>query len=78
MHEFENDNPSIISKYVADPTNQFFAIPTASPTRNYAVVAIGSSATFPNNLSAFAQFSTALGLDNETYYGVVLGLRKQF
>lgn len=78
MHEFENDNPSIVSKYVADPTNQFFAIPTASPTRNYAFLAIGSSATFPNNLSAFAQFSTALGLDNETYYGVVLGLRKQF
>ena len=29
MHEFENDNPSIISKYVNDPFNTFFVIPTA-------------------------------------------------
>jgi outer membrane autotransporter protein len=78
MHEFENDNPSIISKYVADPTNQFFAIPTASPTRDYAVLIVGSSAQFPNNLSGFLQFSAAAGLQNETNYGVVLGLRKQF
>jgi uncharacterized protein YhjY with autotransporter beta-barrel domain len=78
MHEFENDNPSIISKYVADPTNQFFAIPTANPTRDYAVLILGSSAQFPNNLSGFLQFSAAAGLQNETNYGVVLGLRKQF
>ena len=68
----------IVSKYVADPTNQFFAIPTAGPTRDYAILAVGSSATFPNNLTGFAQFTAALGLDNETNYGVVVGLRKQF
>ena len=78
LHEFENDNPSIISKYVADPTNQFFAIPTAEPTRDYGILAIGTSATFPNNLSGFLQFSAAVGLQNETNYGLVLGLRKQF
>lgn len=78
MHEFENDNPSITSKYVADPTNQFFAIPTASPTRDYAVIILGSSAQFPNNLSGFLQFSAAAGLQNETNYGVVAGVRKQF
>jgi uncharacterized protein YhjY with autotransporter beta-barrel domain len=78
MHEFENDSPSIVSKYVADPTNQFFAIPTAGPTRDYAILAVGSSATFPNNLTGFAQFTAAVGLDNETNYGVVVGLRKQF
>lgn len=78
LHEFENDNPSIISKYVADPTNQFFAIPTAGPTRDYGILSIGSSATFPDNFSAFLQFSAAVGLENETNYGIVLGLRKQF
>jgi outer membrane lipase/esterase len=78
MHEFENDNPSIVSRYVADPTNQFFAIPTAGPTRDYAVLVLGSSATFPNNLSGFLQLSAAAGLQNETNYGVVAGLRKQF
>jgi outer membrane lipase/esterase len=78
MHEFKNDNPSIVSKYIADPFNTFFAIPTATPTRDYAVFAIGTSVTLPNNLSGFAQFSGAAGLKDETNYGIVLGVRKQF
>jgi outer membrane autotransporter protein len=78
LHEFKNDTPSITSKYIADPLNTFFAIPTASPTRDYAVVAVGTSATLPNNLSGFAQLSGAIGLKNESNYGFVLGLRKQF
>lgn len=78
IHEFKNDSPSILSKYVNDPFNTFFAIPTAEPTRNYAMLSVGSSATFPNNLSGFAQFSAAVGLDNQTAYGAVVGIRKQF
>jgi outer membrane lipase/esterase len=78
LHEFKNDNPSIVSKYIADPLNTFFAIPTATPTRDYAVFAIGTSVTLPNNLSGFAQFSGAAGLKDETNYGIVLGVRKQF
>jgi len=78
IHEFKNDAPAIVSKYVNDPFNTIWAIPTAGPTRNYAILAIGSSATFPDNFSAFAQFSAALGLQNENVYGAVLGIRKQF
>jgi len=78
MHEFKNDAPSIVSKYVNDPFNTIFAIPTAEPTRNYAVLALGSSATFPDNFSGFAQISAALGLQNQTVYGAVIGVRKQF
>ena len=78
MHEFKGGTPSIVSKYVADPQNTIFAIPTATPTRNYGVFTIGTSATFPNNLTGFVQFSGAAGLNNETNYGVVLGARKQF
>lgn len=78
MHEFENDSPSILSKYVADPTNTFFAIPTAGPTRNYALLGVGTGATFQNDFSAFLQFTAAVGLDNETVYGLTFGLRKQF
>jgi len=78
LHEFENDNPSIVSKYVNDPFNTVFAIPTATPTRDYAVLALGSSAVFKNDLSGFAQFSAAVGLKDATNYGLVVGLRKQF
>ena len=78
LHEFRNGTPSITSKYVADPLNTIFSIPTASPTRDYAVLGIGTSATLPNNLAGFAQFSGAVGLKNESNYGIVLGVRKQF
>jgi uncharacterized protein YhjY with autotransporter beta-barrel domain len=78
IHEFKNDNPSIVSKYFADPFGVSFAIPTESPDRDYAVVSLGSSATFPNNLSGFAQVSTVVGLRDISNYGIVLGLRKQF
>ena len=78
MHEFLGGSTSIVSKYVSDPFNNIFTIPTAGPTRDYAVLSLGSSATFPNNFSGFLQFSAALGLQNETNYGVTLGLRKQF
>jgi outer membrane autotransporter protein len=78
VHEFENNNPSILSKYVNDPFNVFFVIPTAQPTRDYATLSLGASAQFQNNLSGFLQFSTALGISDVTNYGLVVGLRKQF
>jgi len=78
LHEFKNDNPSILSKYVSDPFNTFFFIPTEQGDPNYAVFTLGASATFERSLSAFAQFSTAEWLSNVRSYGVVLGLRKQF
>ena len=78
LHEFKNDNPSIVSKYIADPLSTIFAIPTATPTRDYATFGIGASLTLPNNLAGFAQLSGAAGLKNETNYGIVLGVRKQF
>ncbi|MDQ6922721.1 MAG: autotransporter outer membrane beta-barrel domain-containing protein [Pseudomonadota bacterium] len=78
LHEFRNGTPSITSKYIADPLNTIFSIPTASPTRDYAVLGIGTSVTLPNNLAGFAQFSGAAGLRNESNYGIVLGVRKQF
>ena len=78
VHEFENDAPSIVSKYVNDPFNTVFVIPTASPTRDYGVLSLGASAVFKDNWSGFAQFTTALGLDDITNYGLVIGVRKQF
>ena len=78
LHEFKNDSPSILAKYVNDPFTTGFFIPTATPTRDYAALALGSSAVFKNDLSGFAQFSAALGLKDATNYGLVIGLRKQF
>jgi len=78
MHEFKNDNPSINAKFVNDPQGFNFFIPTAEPTRDYAVFIVGSGATFANGLSGFLQFGAAAGLKDATNYSVVAGLRKEF
>ena len=53
--------------------NTAFAIPTANPTRDYAVLAVGSSANFQNDWSGFVQLSAALGLQDQTAYAVLAG-----
>ena len=78
IHEFENNAPSILARYVNDPSNTQFFIPTANPTRDYGVLTVGSSAQFANNFSAFLQFGAAVGLKDQSNYAVTLGLRKQF
>ncbi len=78
MHEFKDGSPALISKYVNDPNGIAFAIPTSNPTRDFGILSIGSSATFPNQLTAFAQLSSAIGLKNESSYAVAAGLRLQF
>ncbi len=78
LHEFRKDSPSLVSRYVNDPNGIAFAIPTARTDSNYGVLAIGTSMTLPNNISAFAQFSTAVGLKDESSHAVSAGLRIQF
>lgn len=78
VHEFKNGSPALASRYVNDPNGIAFSIPTANPTRDYGIVAVGSSATLPNQLSLFAQLSSAVGLQNENSYAVTAGLRLQF
>ncbi|HEX6795822.1 MAG TPA: autotransporter outer membrane beta-barrel domain-containing protein [Casimicrobiaceae bacterium] len=78
VHEFKNDNPSIVAKFVNDPNNFQFFIPTAEPTRDYGVFIVGSTATLPNGFSGFLQFGAAAGLRDASNYSVVAGLRKEF
>ena len=78
VHEFKNDNPSIVAKFVNDPNNFQFFIPTAEPTRDYGVFVLGTTATMPNGFSGFLQFGAAAGLRDATNYSIVAGLRKEF
>jgi outer membrane autotransporter protein len=78
VHEFKNDNPSINAKFVNDPNNQQFFIPTENPTRDYGVFILGSSATFANGFSGFLQVGAAAGLKDASNYSVTAGLRKEF
>jgi outer membrane autotransporter protein len=78
MHEFKDNSPLLAARYVNDPNGIAFEIPTPKPTRNYGILAIGASLTFPNNLSAFAQYSAAVGMKDERGYAIAAGLRLQF
>jgi outer membrane autotransporter protein len=78
MHEFKDNSPLLAARYVNDPNGIAFEIPTPKPTRNYGILAIGTSLTFPNNLSAFAQYSAAVGMKDERGYAIAAGLRLQF
>lgn len=78
MHEFKKDAPLLTSRYVNDPNGIAFSISTENPSRDYGILSVGTSVTLPNNLSGFAQFSTAVGLKNEDNYAVSAGLRLQF
>ncbi|MEO7150559.1 MAG: autotransporter outer membrane beta-barrel domain-containing protein [Burkholderiaceae bacterium] len=77
-HEFDNDTRSLTAKYTNDPFNNFFAIPTDTPDRNYATLSVGISSQFRNGLSAFATLSTVEGLKDVKNRGFVVGLRKEF
>ena len=77
-HEFDNDTRSLTAKYTNDPFNNFFAIPTDTPDRNYGTLSAGVSAQFRNGLSGFATVSTVQGLKDVKNHGFAIGLRKEF
>jgi uncharacterized protein with beta-barrel porin domain len=77
-HEFLNDSQSITAKYAVDPFNTFFVIPTDNPDRDYVALAVGVSAVFEKNISAFLNYETALALRDVTHHAVVAGLRFEF
>ena len=78
MHEFENSNSSITAKFVNDPANNFFFVPTDQPTRDYAIFAVGVQGQFQNGASAFLQLSTTAWLDNINVYSAIAGVRISF
>ncbi|MGH2607495.1 MAG: autotransporter outer membrane beta-barrel domain-containing protein [Tepidiformaceae bacterium] len=77
-HEFLNDDTSITARYVNDPFNTFFTIPTDDPDRDYVAVAAGASAVFRRGVSAFVNYETVLGLRDVTHHAFTGGLRVEF
>ena len=77
-HEFDNDSRSLTAKYTHDPFNNFFAIPTDTPDRDFYTLSAGVSALFRNGLSMFATVSVVQGLKDVRNRSVALGLRKEF
>ena len=76
--QFDNDVRSVTAKYTHDPNNNFFAIPTDNPDRNYATLSIGASMLFQRGISGFVSFTTVAGLKDVRNRSVVLGVRAEF
>lgn len=77
-HEFRNNSDEIVAKYTHDPFNTFFAIPTASPDRNYFTLRAGLTGVFANGLAAFANVDHVMGLEHTRSSSITVGVRKEF
>jgi outer membrane lipase/esterase len=77
-HEFLSDQSSITSKYVNDPFNVFFTIPTEDAGSNYGVFTLGVSGQFAGGVAAFVQYGTTAWLKNVSNQTFALGVRIPF
>ncbi len=77
-HEFHVQQASITSKYVNDPFNVFFSIPTEDAGSNYAVLTLGLSGQFQRGIAAFLQYGATASLKNATNHSLSGGVRIPF
>jgi outer membrane autotransporter protein len=77
-HEFLAQQPSITSKYVNDPFNVFFTIPTEESGSDYAVFALGVSGQFQRGIAAFIQYGATAWLKNVSNQTIAVGVRIPF
>ena len=85
--EFDNDARTLSARYSLSPRapgevfqNEIddFQIPTDDADDNYFDVTVGVSAQYGNNMSAFLQYSTLLGISDVSANVVTIGLRGSF
>jgi outer membrane autotransporter protein len=77
-HEFLSGQSSITSKYVNDPFNTFFTIPTEDAGSDYAVFTLGVSGQFQGGVAAFLQYGATAWLKDVSNQTVAVGVRIPF
>jgi uncharacterized protein with beta-barrel porin domain len=68
----------IQATYINDPLSQPFSLRTEESDLNYGSIAFDVTGVFSNGKSAYLTYSTLVGLDNITYYGIQAGFRMKF
>lgn len=76
--EYEDDEEEHEDDLQEAVANNLIIIPTEKPDADLYNLSLGVAATFPYRISAFADYTTILGLRNFTYQQVVGGLRFEF
>ncbi len=74
LHQFQGDANKVKGYFLIDPNTQF-SFETNSPSANYYVLALGTSATFADGISSYVQYETTVAQDNLMVWNVAAGLR---
>jgi len=76
VHEFSNDSQAVTAQLAQ--VNIPFAIQTASPQRDFAIVGAGIISDFKNGMFLYLNYDAQIGQSNYFAHGVSAGLRIQF
>jgi len=75
VHEFENAEREIRTRFVGDVNGHRIALRTDAPDREYALVGGGVTAVLPGGFSTFIHFQGSVGLEQMREQRLSMGLR---
>jgi len=80
IHEFKNDARTVEARYAAHVTGDTFSLNVGSdkPDSDYYSLGMGVSSVFSNNIQAFIDYRTALGLSKVSANLITVGIRGSF
>ncbi len=77
-HEFRNDPQTIVTRFIADPTQTPIVITDQAPDQSYFNVGIGLNAIFPQGRSGFITWEHLVGYSGVHENRFSLGIRIEF
>ncbi len=77
-HEFRNDPQTIVTRFIADPTQTPIVITDQAPDQSYFNVGLGLNAVFPKGRSAFVTWEHLVGFSGVHENRFSLGIRIEF
>lgn len=78
VHEFANKSRSIAARFVNDPFNTSFVIPSENPDRNFFSAGAGISAVFGGGVTGFLSYDTVIGLKDVSNHVIGAGIRAEW
>lgn len=74
-HEFDDEQRSVVSQYVFDPTATSFSFLSDAADENFGVLGLGLSLLLPRGNQMFFSYDTVLGLDDVSSHVFSIGMR---
>lgn len=77
-HEFKDDIHVVTGKFIGDPNNEKFRLPTDAPDANYMLIGAGVSTVFPQGRTAYIYYERLVGFNDFNRYAISAGGRWEF